>query len=248
MTPKPKAGGRPRGAPTEKRTSIVTVRFTREERTRIARQASVEGFAAARPPRTARSRPRRAAPPVRPRPPRRAPDPDLGGNAYDGRAPRNHAPRVDFDHARIRCAEGLPVHRRHLRLRSPRERMLSKPERTLLPTRSPGRPPRHRRRPWCEGRAAARAHRRRRPGLPRGDPRLEAGRVDADPCAGRCARGAPPGGDAEAGPRLPSAPERVLPAVCRYVPGWQALDRSARGVDRDDRLLVGRCEAPDQSC
>jgi uncharacterized protein (DUF2384 family) len=44
MAPKPRAGGRPRVAPTEKRTSVVTVRFTRDERTRIARQASVEGL------------------------------------------------------------------------------------------------------------------------------------------------------------------------------------------------------------
>ncbi len=39
-----KQGGRPRIAASEKRTSIVTVRFTREERSRLERQASVEGL------------------------------------------------------------------------------------------------------------------------------------------------------------------------------------------------------------
>ena len=44
MAAKQRPGGRPRVAPSEKRTSIVTVRFTREERGRIARQANVEGL------------------------------------------------------------------------------------------------------------------------------------------------------------------------------------------------------------
>ena len=44
MSAKQRAGGRPRVRPSEKRTSIVTVRFTQEERARIARQASVEGL------------------------------------------------------------------------------------------------------------------------------------------------------------------------------------------------------------
>ena len=39
-----KQGGRPRVAPSEKRASVVSVRFTREERARLARQASVEGL------------------------------------------------------------------------------------------------------------------------------------------------------------------------------------------------------------
>lgn len=44
MSAKPGAGGRPRVTPSEKRTSVVTVRFTRAERARLARQASVEGL------------------------------------------------------------------------------------------------------------------------------------------------------------------------------------------------------------
>ena len=38
--------GRPRVAPSQRRTSIVTVRFTREERARLERQAGAEGLSA----------------------------------------------------------------------------------------------------------------------------------------------------------------------------------------------------------
>ena len=44
MAAKKKSTGRPRVADADKRVSAITVRFTREERARIAKQARAEGL------------------------------------------------------------------------------------------------------------------------------------------------------------------------------------------------------------